>query len=114
MSLSVIFHIDEMEKWSLLLVNVHNLLNALEDKNFSFDVLANSEAVKFYTSLGTDPLYNRMSELATAGVQFVACNNALTTLGIQKEQLPSYIRIVPAGVLELIEKQHQRYAYIKP
>ena len=55
-----------------------------------------------------------MTDLALTGVQFSACNNALNGLGIAKEQLPEYVQIVPSGVLHLIEKQHQGYAYIKP
>ena len=30
----VIFHIDEINKWKLLLANVSNLLTAMENKDF--------------------------------------------------------------------------------
>lgn len=35
-------------------------------------------------------------------------------MNITKEQIASFVTIVPAGVLELAEKQAQGYAYIKP
>lgn len=44
----VVFHIDELSKWKLLLTNVSNLLNAVDNKKFHIEVLANAEAVKYY------------------------------------------------------------------
>jgi intracellular sulfur oxidation DsrE/DsrF family protein len=112
--IKVIFHVDEMEKWTLALHNVQNMLNALEGRDLTVEVLANSEAVRFYTVSDHNAASLQMSDLAKAGVLFAACNNALNSLGIQKDQLPEFIQVVPAGVLELAEKQQQGYAYIKP
>ena len=112
--IDVIFHIDELSKWNLLLKNVQNLINALDNENFHIEVLANSEAVKFYLGSSSDSDYHLLADLTGLGVQFTACNNALEGFGIQHEQLPRFVLVVPAGVLELIEKQHQGYAYIKP
>ena len=114
MVVKVIFHIDEPTKWSLLLKNVQNLAKAVDTKNSHIEVLANSEAVLLYTSLATGTDSSMMQELSHLGVLFAACNNALKGLGIQKEQLPQFVAVVPVGVLELIEKQSQGYAYIKP
>ena len=44
----VIFHIDEMNKWKLLLTNVYNLKQAIKNDFITIEVLANSEAVKFF------------------------------------------------------------------
>ena len=38
----VIFHIDENNKWNLLLKNVSNLLNATDGEKVYIEVLANS------------------------------------------------------------------------
>lgn len=111
----VIFHIDEMPKWKLLLHNVKNLIVSYGDADaFAIEVLANSEAVKGYAS-GDDPvLHDRMETLHEQGVVFAACNNALTSLNIPKEQLFLFVTVVPAGVRELTERQMDGYAYIKP
>ncbi len=111
----VVFHIDENKKWKLLLANVSNLLDALEGKSYDVEVVANSEAVKYYdTSQDLDTDINTMKELKEKGVDFVACNNALRGNKIEKDHIIDYIRIVPAGVLELVEKQSEGYAYIRP
>ena len=48
------------------------------------------------------------------GVKFVACNNALNIFDIKKENVIHFVGIVPAGVVELVKKQREGYAYIKP
>ena len=111
----VIFHIDEMHKWKLLLMNVSNLLEVIANEKFSIEVLANAEAVKYYDptqNLGTD--IEKLENLNIKGVKFVACNNALKVFKIEKHNILDFINTVPAGVLELVVKQSEGYAYIKP
>lgn len=114
-SYKVIFHIDEIDKWKLLLGNVKNLTEAIEREEFNIEVLANAEAVKIFKSDETlEVNITLMEKLHHKGVKFVACNNALKANEINVEQLFDFIHIVPAGVLELVEKQSEGYAYIKP
>jgi uncharacterized protein len=111
----VIFHIDELNKWKLLLSNVSNLLKSLDNNKYLVEVLANAEAVKYYDinqSLETD--INIMEQLSEKGVKFVACNNALTAYNLLQKDLICFADIVPAGVIELIVKQSEGYSYIKP
>ena len=111
---SVVFHVDELRKWSLLLKNVQNLLQAMDGQPLVVEVVANAEAVALYSEAETQLDMQKIQELADRGVRFVACNNALTGLKILKSQLPQYVAVVPAGVLELVLRQQQGYAYLKP
>jgi Uncharacterized conserved protein len=104
----VIFHIDEEEKWPLLLGNVKNLLAGMTAE---VEVLANGSAVVGYKSKA---FINQMISLKSQGVQFVACQNALYAHHLLKEDLFAFVSVVPAGVVELVEKQSSGYAYIKP
>lgn len=111
--LNTIFHIDESQKWNLVLGNVNNMLVYCKEHQIAFtiEVLANSEAVKQYMDT---KLYQKMELLALQGIQFVACNNALQGQHMNPNQLFSFINVVPAGVVELAIKQQQGFAYIKP
>lgn len=113
MDIKVLFHVDECEKWELVLANCRNLLKAAGENRPEIEVVANSEAVKGMVQ-SSDADADLMQQLAGAGVGFIACNNALTGLGIQKEQLLPFVRVVPAGVLELALRQSEGFAYIKP
>lgn len=110
----VVFHIDESSKWELLLKNVSNLAQHIDFSASKVEVLANAEAVREYSGKSADPLHAHMDKLAASGVRFAACSHALTGLGISSEELPPFVCVVPAGVLELIERQAEGYAYIKP
>ncbi|MCO7176959.1 DsrE family protein [Sporolactobacillus kofuensis] len=105
----VIFHIDEEEKWPLLLGNVKNL--RAERMDTEIEVLANAAAVKNYQH---GAFNDQMRNLNNQGVQFVACQNALNAQHILKEDLPEFVSVVPAGIAELVKKQSSGYAYIKP
>lgn len=110
----VIFHIDEMSKWNLLLANVNNLKKELND-SVLIEVLANSEAVKYFIQSNMDEnSYSKVMRLVKQDVQFIVCNNSLKSNDINPESLIPNVKVVPSGVVELTLKQHDGYAYIKP
>ncbi len=113
MGIKVVFHIDEMEKWGLVIANVRNLLNGIEITESEIEIVANSKAVMRYVK-NQENEESIFEELSRIGVQIVACNNALNSLKIERETIYPYVRIVPIGVKEIIEKQQKGYAYIKP
>lgn len=115
MKYQVIFHIDEEPKWGLLLGNVENLLKASGDELPVIEVLANGEAVLEYKLREADSMKaGRIEALHRQGVTFAACQNAMKANGLTKEMLMGFVDTVPAGVLELVERQSLGYAYIKP
>ena len=109
--MSVVFHVNETEKWSMALGNVHNLLKVSSKEVGQIEIVANGEAVTGYLKAN---LGIKFHELTEQGVQLSACQNALKAHDIKNEELPPFITIVPAGVLRLIECQNNGYAYIKP
>lgn len=114
MEIKVVFHVDECAKWGLALKNVQNMIQAVKPDSCDIEVLANSEAVKQYTLSDGNQDLILMRELSSHSVSFVACDNALRGMNIAKEQIASFVYIVPSGVLELAERQARGYAYIKP
>ncbi|MGD1076474.1 MAG: DsrE family protein, partial [Thermodesulfovibrionales bacterium] len=55
-----------------------------------------------------------MENLSKRGVLFLACRNALTAQQIGAESLPDFVTIVPAGITEIVKRQADGFAYIKP
>lgn len=56
---------------------------------------------------------NKVSELAARGIDFVGCEFTMKMKNIKREQLLDEARTVPGGILEIVDKQNQGYAYIK-
>ncbi len=104
--MQVVFHIDELNKWPLLLSNVKNFLAV--EAEAKVEVVAYAEAVTYY--VGDEDLPEEM----IGKVDFVACGNALRAWEIETELLPEHVRVVPSGVVEIIHKQAEGYYYIRP
>ena len=107
--MKVVFHVNELSKWSSVIGNVNNLLKA-DFKMSDIEIVANGEAVKGYlqADLGIG-----LHELAERQVVLSSCQNAMNHFEITQESLPPYIKVVPAGIVRLIECQSEGYAYIK-
>ncbi len=116
--MKVILHVDEEKKWKLALGNAKNLLRYGEEfgKEYNIEILANSAAVISLTQgkAKEDGLFADMEDLAIQAVKFVACRNALKANAILEGSLIPFVEVVPAGVAELVDKQNDGYAYVKP
>jgi intracellular sulfur oxidation DsrE/DsrF family protein len=87
---------------------------AESETEHTVEVLANGEAVRAYVANTEEKMQSKMESLHQEGVLFTACNNALNGQNIPKESLLPFVKIVPAGVRELVDKQMDGFAYIKP
>ncbi|MCR3921681.1 MAG: DsrE family protein [Firmicutes bacterium] len=116
--MNAIFHIDESENWKITLANVQNMLAYAKqtEQKFFIEVLVNSIAVKQLKKDATasSGINGPLMELLKNDVDIVACRNALNLYEIEAQELISGVRIVPAGVVELVVKQNEGFAYIKP
>lgn len=107
--MQVILHVSELSRMDVAIANANNLLNARA--NATVEIVLNSEAVK---TLIDENRKQSFIELHKRGVIISACNNALKSQAISKEQLQGFIDVVPAGVVHIAQLQHNGYAYIKP
>jgi intracellular sulfur oxidation DsrE/DsrF family protein len=114
MGVKAVFHIDDNTRWGLLLRNIQNVTKEVGSENSNLEVVANAGAVEFYTGTPDKRDAELIRDLAGKGVRFIACRNALNGMGIRDDQLIPFVEIVPSGVLELIARQSEGFAYIKP
>lgn len=120
--LKVLLHINEASRWPALLTGAANLVNDVGPEKIAIEVVANGEAVTVFANFGQGAaeaasgavLRGEMERLAGVGVDFVLCRNALAMYSVPGHCLPSFARVVPAGITEIIRKQLQGYAYVKP
>ena len=113
--MKVIYNIDETDRWPLVLGNVKNMNAYYKEAKEScmIEVLANSAAVEGY-ALSSPEHETAMKTLSEEGIRFAACGNALKGTGLTKDDIFDFVTVVPAGVVELAERQAEGYAYIRP
>ncbi|MEG0328570.1 MAG: DsrE family protein [Erysipelothrix sp.] len=106
--MNVIFHLSESVRFDHCYANIINLIKLQSDVE-AIELLVNGEAINLLRHGNND----RISKLIPS-VNVVACNNAMVAHHISGEDLVEGVKVVPAGVYELIKKQNEGFAYIKP
>lgn len=114
-------HIDENDPATMSLVlnnadNVKSLYKSMGD-DVTIEIVAYGPGLKMYTA--DSPVKDRISAMSLEDptMQFSACGNTLSKMSEKagKEiKLISEAKVVPAGVVRLIELQEDGYAYVKP
>ena len=57
---------------------------------------------------------NRVTEAVKSGISVVACENTMTAQKLDKTAMNPSVSYVPAGVVQLMNRQNQGWAYIRP
>jgi uncharacterized protein len=99
-------------KWNLALNNARNLQEALGKDNVDVEIVVYGPGIdmlKFESEVAP-----RIDKAVADGVKIVACENTMKSMKLTKPDMLSSIGYVPAGVVELIRKQREGWAYIRP
>lgn len=114
--IKALFHINENTRWKMVIANIDNLIKDAGKENVIIEVVANGKAVSIF-NLPDNELQTELKDierLAEAGVKIMVCRNSLKGLEISEKQIPEYATVVPAGITQIIIRQQQGYAYVKP
>jgi intracellular sulfur oxidation DsrE/DsrF family protein len=109
----VVFGISsaDVADWNLVMGNARNLINGVKPDPIEVEVVAfgpGINMIKLDSSVSED-----ITKLQAMGVKFMACQNAMRAHKLElKDLLPNMIP-VPAGIVEVVEKQEQGWIYIK-
>jgi intracellular sulfur oxidation DsrE/DsrF family protein len=99
-------------KWNLALNNVRNVQADLGARNVDIEVVAYGPGIGMLQA--NSSVSPRIEEALAAGVKVVACENTMKGQKLSRNDMVDGIGYVPAGVVELIAKQQQGYAYLRP
>ena len=99
-------------RWNLALNNAKNLQTDLGAANVDIEIVAYGPGIgmlKADSVVGT-----RVDEAMASGVKVVACENTMRGQKLGKQDMWRGIDYAPAGVVEIIQKEQQGWAYIRP
>ena len=99
-------------RWNLALNNLKNVQKELGKGNVDLEVVAYGPGISMLKM--DSPVGNRITEALKSGIKVVACENTMHGQKLTKGDMLPDIGYVRAGVVELIEKQKEGYAYIRP
>ena len=103
---------NDPAKWNLALNNVKNIQADLGAQNVDVQIVAYGPGINM---LKADSVVgNRVGEAIGAGVKVLACENTMRNQKLAKDDMLPKVDYVMAGVVELVQKQQQGWAYIRP
>ncbi|MEO6659953.1 MAG: DsrE family protein [Burkholderiaceae bacterium] len=110
----VVFQVSDNDpaKWNLTLNNVRNVQVDLGEDKVIAEVVVYGPGIAML-KLGS-PVAQRVADALGKNVKVVACENTMKAQKLTYDDMLPKIGYVPAGVVELIQRQADGYAYIKP
>jgi hypothetical protein len=97
-----------------ILSSANNVIKFYGIDNTEVVIVGYSKGINALLSNRDKRIQKRVEALMTYGVEFIACNNTIKTLKIDKKYLLDGVEVVTAGIVELIERQLRGYIYIRP
>ena len=110
----VVVQVSEADpaRWNLVLNNVKNLQDDLGAGNVEIEVVAYGPGIGM---LKLDAVSNsRVSDAIKAGVQIAACENTMRNQKLERADMHPNVSYVPAGVTEIVQRQRDGWAYLRP
>ena len=109
----VVIHVTDPEawKWNQALNNAGNLQKNLGKDNVQVEIVVNGPGLnmmKFDSEVG-----NRMDAALKSGIELLACGATMKAAKVEKKDLYPGVKVVPGGVIEIMEKQEAGWTYIK-
>lgn len=98
--------------WNLALNNAKNIQKDLGKDNADIEIVAFGPGIGMLKA--DSEVTNRVVEAVDSGVQVTACQNTMRSQKLNKEDMNSKVGFVPSGVVEIIQRQQQGYAYLRP
>ena len=99
-------------KWNLALNNAKNIQTDLGAANVDVELVAYGPGIGM---LKADSIVgNRVDEAMASGVKVVACENTMRAQKLTQADMLGKISYVQAGVVEIMQRQQQGWAYIRP
>jgi intracellular sulfur oxidation DsrE/DsrF family protein len=110
----VVFQVSDADpaKWNLALNNARNVQQDLGKDKVAVEIVAYGPGIGM---LKMDSVAAaRIAEAMGSGVSMVACENTMKNQKISRDDMLARIGYVEAGVVHLMKRQQEGYAYIRP
>lgn len=103
---------NDPHKWNLVLNNARNVQDDLGAEAVELEIVVYGPGIGMLKA--DSPVAKRVADALDRGVKVVACENTMKGQKLTYDDMLPAIGYVPAGVVELMKKQQQGFAYIRP
>jgi uncharacterized protein len=110
----VVFQVSDGDpkKWNLALNNAKNVQEVIGKDNVEIEIVVYGPGIGMLKL--ESEVAARVDASTKAGVNIVACENTMTAQKLTKADMLPSAGYVPGGVVELMKRQKEGWAYIRP
>lgn len=98
-------------RWNLTLGNIANALEGIGADKADIELVVYGPGIAMLRK--DSVVADKLAAALGHGVRVAACQNSMRGFGIDAADLVPGVGVVPAGVVELIRRQHAGYAYVR-
>ncbi|PWB58570.1 MAG: hypothetical protein C3F16_13670 [Betaproteobacteria bacterium] len=99
-------------KWNLALNNARNVQVDLGMDNVDVEIVAYGPGLPM---LKTDSsVAQRIASASAQGVSVLACENTMRNTKVERSQILPGVKFVDAGVVHIMKRQKEGWAYVRP
>jgi uncharacterized protein len=102
---------DDPKNWAILLNNLEGVSKNLP-KNGKIELVLHGGGVGLVLKKNNYEM-NKLKTFSEERVSIVVCENTMRRKKITKSELYEFVETVPAGIVEIVKKQSEGWAYVK-
>ncbi len=102
---------NDPARWNLILNNITNLREGVGSEATEIELVAYGPGINMLKA--DSPVKARIADALKSGVKLNACQNTMSAMKLAPADMLQDIGYVPSGVVEVMKKQQQGWAYIR-
>jgi intracellular sulfur oxidation DsrE/DsrF family protein len=102
---------DDPARWNLILNNVRAIREGVGSEGIEIEIVAYGPGIQMLKD--DSSVKQRLAEAMKAGAKVNACQNTMNSMKLSPADMLPEIGYVPSGVVEVMRKQQQGWAYIR-
>ena len=103
---------NDPAKWSLALNNARNVQQDLGKNNVQVEIVAYGPGLGMLKA--ESKVADRLAQALDNNVGLLACENTMTNTKVSRDEMYGGIAYVKAGVVHIMKRQQEGWAYIRP
>jgi intracellular sulfur oxidation DsrE/DsrF family protein len=103
---------NDPQKWNLALNNAQNMQQALGKDKVTIEIVAYGPGLNMLKA--DSKVAARLNAALDSNVELAACATTMKKMKVTKADLVGGATVVPGGVIEIMKRQSEGWAYIRP
>jgi hypothetical protein len=103
---------DDPGKWNLALNNAENVQEALGKGNVEVEIVAYGPGLNMLKA--DSKVAARLNKALDDSVALLACGTTMKKMKVTQADLAGGTKVVPGGIIHIMQRQKERWNYVRP